>query len=181
MWTGCSIPFSCAWPRSVNRTPSRRRARWTISRLASTSPARAREQSRPATFRAAAAEPSLDGYGLAGIEPDAHRERKGRIGDRLLDEPLLQGHGTADRRARRAEDDQGFVTPELDHPSAVILDQCPNDAGEACREKRSPLVPPFLREGRVAADIGDQEGMDVSVSIRVRVGLTSICRLAHQG
>ena len=51
-WTGLSSPFSSAWPRSVNRTPSTRRARWTISRLASTSPARASEQSRAATFSA---------------------------------------------------------------------------------------------------------------------------------
>ena len=76
----------------------------------------ARERAEPSgDVQGAAPVAALDRHSLAGVEPDPHSERKGWIGDRLLDEPLLQGHRSADRRARRTEDDQRLVTAELEH------------------------------------------------------------------
>jgi hypothetical protein len=155
----------------VNRTPSTRRARCTISPLASTSPARASEQSRAATFSAPPPVAALDRYRLARVEPDPDRERKGWIGDRLHDEALLQSHGPSDRGARRAEDDQSLVTAQLEHLPPVILHHRAGHLREAPRQARGVLAPPFLCEGRVAADVGDQERVDVRVSAGVRLRL----------
>ncbi len=131
----------------------------------------ARERAEPCgDVQGAAAVAALDGYGLAGVEPDPDGERKGWIGDRLLDEALLQGNGPTDRRARRAEHDQGLVTAQLEHMPPVILDHGAGHLGEAPCETCGLLVPAFLREGRVAADVGDQERVNVGVSAGVRLG-----------
>ena len=108
---------------------------------------------------------AFDGHRLAGVEPNPDRERKARIGDRLFDEPLLKGDGAADGRARRTEDDQRFVTAKLEHVAPVSLDHGACHLGEAPCEASGVLVPPFLREGRVAADIGDQERVDIGVAV----------------
>jgi hypothetical protein len=42
---------------------------------------------------------SFDRDRLTGVQADPHGERKGWIGDRLFDEPLLQSHSSTDRRA----------------------------------------------------------------------------------
>ena len=123
---------------------------------------------------------ALDGYGLAGVESDPDREREGWIGDRLLDEPLLQGHGAADRRARRTEDDQGLVTAELEHVTAVSLDHASGSPRRSAPPGVRPPRPPFLRERRPAADVGDQERVDVSVAGGVRQELRSTARLTHR-
>ena len=133
----------------------------------------------PGDIQRCPAEAPLDGHGLTRVEPYPDGERMRWIGDRLLDEPLLQGNGPADRRARRAEHDQGLVATQLDHPTVVILDQCPDDSGEASREACTILVAPLLREHGVAADVGDQERVDICVPICVRLGLRSISRLNH--
>jgi hypothetical protein len=52
----------------------------------------------------------------------------------------------------------------------VILDHGPGHLGEAPRQAPGVLVPPFLCEGRVPADVGDQERVDVRVSAGVRLG-----------
>ena len=76
----------------------------------------ARERAEPCRdVQRAAPVAALDRHRLAGVQPDPDGERKGWIGDRLLDEPLLQSHGPTDRRARRTEDDQRLVTAELEH------------------------------------------------------------------
>ena len=179
-WTGWSSPFISFWPRSVNRTPSTRLARWTISRLASTSPARASEQSRRRDVQGPAAVAALDGHRLAGVQADPDGQRQRGICDRLVDEPVLQGHGAADRPARRTEDDQGLVTAELDHMPPVILDHRPCHLGEAFRQVCGLFIPVVLREPRPAANIGDQESVDVGVSAGVRLGLRSTARLVYR-
>ena len=61
----------------------------------------ARERAEPCRdVQRAAPVAALDRHRLAGVQPDPDGERKGWIGDRLLDEALLQSHGSTDRRAR---------------------------------------------------------------------------------
>ena len=122
---------------------------------------------------------ALDGHGLAGVQPDPRRERERGIGDRLLDEPLLQGHGATDRRARRIEDNQGLVPAELEYVPPAIFDHGAGDLGEAPGEAPGLLVAAFLRERRVAANVGDQERVDAGVSAGIALGLRSTARLAR--
>jgi hypothetical protein len=62
----------------------------------------------------------------------------------------------------------------------VRLDHRAGHLGEAASEACGVLVAPFLREGRVATDVGDQERVDVCVSAGVGRGSKSIRRLAHR-
>ena len=141
-WTGLSSPFSCGL--ATLGEPDAVDPKGEVDDL----PAREhlagpRERAEPCgDVQRAAPVAALDGYRLAGVQPDPDGERKGWIGDRLLDEPLLQGHGPTDRRARRTEDDQGLVTAELEHVPAVILDHRAGHLGEAPREACRPPRPP---------------------------------------
>ena len=105
--------------------------------------------------------PLFQGDRLSGIEPDTHGEREGRIGDRLLQEPILGVRGREDRLARRVEGGEGLVSPELDHRAAVLLDHFPGNVGEARGQFGRGLIASLLREQRVAANVGDQERPDV--------------------
>jgi hypothetical protein len=62
----------------------------------------------------------------------------------------------------------------------MILHHRASYLGEAAREATGLFVPAFLREGRVPADVGDQERVDVSVSAGVRLGSGTSRRLAHR-
>jgi hypothetical protein len=106
---------------------------------------------------------ALDRDCLSGIEPDAHREReRGRL-ERLLDEPLLELDGRADRLPGRGEHAQGLVPSKLEQGAVATLDPFTCDVGELGRELGSGLVASLLGEQGVAADVGDQERPDVDV------------------
>jgi hypothetical protein len=116
----------------------------------------------------AAAVTALHGHRFTRIEPDTHGERERGIGDRFLDEPLLESNGRADRRAGRAEHAQRLVTPELEHLTLVLSDDLSSDLGEARREATRLLVPARLRERRPSTNVCDQERMDVGTRRDVR-------------
>ena len=143
--------------------------------------ARARERAEPCgDVQGTAPVAALDGHRLAGVQADPDGQRQRWIGDGFFYEPLLQGHGAADRPARRTENDQGLVTAELDHTPPVVLDHRPRHLGEASRQVCGLFVPVVLREPRPAANIGDQERVDVGVSAGVRLGLRSTARLVYR-
>ena len=124
--------------------------------------------SRPAAqtsgqVEGASSVPRLQGDRLSGIEPDPDGEREGRIGDRLLQEPILGVRGCEDRLARRVEGGEGLVSAKLDHRAAVLVDHFPGNVGEARRQLGRGLVASLLREQGVAANVGDQERPDVDV------------------
>ena len=124
--------------------------------------------------------PTLDGHRLSGVEADAHGERQGWIRGGLIHETLLQSHGGSDRGARRAEDGQDLVSPQFDHPPAVVLDDLAYHFGETSSELRGDLVPMLLREGCPAAHVADQERMDVGVFVGARSRLRFTARPAHR-
>jgi hypothetical protein len=111
----------------------------------------------------AAAIPALDLDRLAGVEADPDRKGQLGIGEGLLDEPLLELDGRADRLARRAEDAERLVSAELQERAAAGHDPFAGDPGELRRQLAGRLVAPLLREERVAAHVRDQEGPDVDV------------------
>jgi hypothetical protein len=96
----------------------------------------------------------------------------GRDGSATVSSTNRCCRATAPRIAARGdpEDDQSLVTAELEHAPSVILDHRAGHLSEAPGEARGILVPPFLCEGRVPADVGDQERVDVRVSAGVRLG-----------
>ena len=113
-----------------------------------------REVQRPSS------EPALDGNGLARVEADPDGQEQVGVRDRLGDEALLQIERGADRLARRGEDRERFVAPELDHGSVTALDALARDARELGGQLRGGLVTSFLGEQGVPADVGDQERAD---------------------
>ncbi|MGZ8583503.1 MAG: hypothetical protein ACXWXG_09285, partial [Actinomycetota bacterium] len=100
---------------------------------------------------------------LARVEPDAHGQRQLWFVDRLLDELLLQVDREPNGLARRREHREGHVTTELDHLAAASGDDLAGDAGELGRELGGHFVAALLREQGPAADVGDQEGADLSL------------------
>ncbi len=116
----------------------------------------------------AAAVATLDGHGLARVEPDPDRQWKRRIRDGLVHEPPLELDRRADRLPGRIEDRQCLVAAELDDRPAAALDRFTRDRRELSRERRGGLVAVLLREDRVPANIGDQERPDVGIVRPVR-------------
>jgi hypothetical protein len=106
---------------------------------------------------------ALDRDGFPRVEPDPHGQRQLGVVDRLLDEAFLQvdrgSHGLAGRREHR----ERLVATELDHLAAALRDDLAGDAGELGRELGSNLVAALLREQGPTADVGDQEGADLSL------------------
>jgi hypothetical protein len=61
---------------------------------------------------------------------------------------------------RGGEDDQRFVATQLDQIAVVLGDDTTDDVRERRGELSRCFVAVLLREARVAADVGDQEGAD---------------------
>jgi hypothetical protein len=104
-------------------------------------------------------------------------------GSRHRRAPPLQRRGRSRRRAagsdrqirrraqrlpRRVENRQHLVPPELDERPARLLDRLARQLREACGQARRGLVAALLREPRVAAHVGDQEGLDPGFDNRHR-------------
>jgi hypothetical protein len=125
-----------------------------------------------------AAVTTLDLDSLAGIQADADGERKFRLLHGLVHEPLLELDGGSDRLARRGEDAQGLVAPELEQRAPAGLDRFPCDVGELRGKFGRRLVAALLREQRVAADVRDQERPDLNIA---PVGVNRRFGLGHHG
>src|SRR6266511_4114799 len=160
--TGRSRPFRTTSPRSSYRPPSTRRARWTTSRLARISPGPAWPQRRAAPVAAS------HRHRLAGVQPDPHGEREGRVRDGLLDEALLELDRGPDGLPGGVEDGEGLVSPQLDHRSTPGLDALLGYVREASGELGGRLIAALLREERVPADVRDEEGSDRRPGLHAR-------------
>ena len=104
---------------------------------------------------------ALHGHGLPGVQSDAHHEREGGVGQRLLDEPPLEIHGRADGLPGRSEDGEGLVPSQLDHRATPALHALPGELGELRGQLGGGLVPSLLSEQRVATHVRDQERPDL--------------------
>jgi hypothetical protein len=101
----------------------------------------------------------FEGDGLAGVEPDADRQRKLGVVDRLLHEPFLEIDGRGDALSGRREHRERLVSSELNYPAAARLDGLARDPCKLGGELRGSLITTLLREQGVAADVGDQKAL----------------------
>lgn len=101
---------------------------------------------------------ALDRDGLAGVQPDSDREGQLRVVQRLLHEPSLEVDRGADRVPGRGEHAQRLVPAELEQCATADLDSVAREVGKPGRELGRSLVASLLREPRVSANVGDQEG-----------------------
>jgi hypothetical protein len=62
----------------------------------------------------------------------------------------------------------------------VLFDHCTSHHCEACRQTTGILVPAFLGERRVPADVRDQERMDVSTARNVRSNIRAATGFAQR-
>jgi hypothetical protein len=115
----------------------------------------------PRDIEGRAAEAAVDPDRLARIDPDAHVEGQIGIESTFLFEADLELDGRSKGLARRSEDCKRLVSAQLDDCTAARADGVPGDRGEPLRQPRRCFVPPLLREARVAADVGDQEGTNL--------------------
>ncbi len=102
----------------------------------------------------------LDRHGLTRVEPDPDPERRRWMARDLVGEDPLELDGRPERAARRTQDRQRFVAPELDDRAAGRLDAFADDLGERAGESSRGLVAGGARVRRVPADVGDEEGED---------------------
>ena len=103
---------------------------------------------------------ALDWNGLARVEPDPDREWKRRAFVSLFTKTHLERDRGPQGLAGRGEDAQRLVASQLDQLSAVRGDRLAGELGERGGQPSRLLVPSLLREARVAANVGDQEGVD---------------------
>ena len=126
--------------------------------------ARARLPAQPSReIERTASVPALEGNSLAGVQPDAGRHRKLGVVDGLIHEPFLEIDRCCDGLPGGGEHRERLVPPEFDHAAAARLDRLARDPGELGGELRGRLVTALLREEGIAADVGDQEGLDPSL------------------
>ena len=102
-------------------------------------------------------------HGLTGVEPDSDPEWEGRLPVDSLAEALLQLHGRPERRTGRAKDAQRFIATQLEHVPASRGDGVIDDRRKPPHDGRSCLIALFVAEARVAADVGDQEGVKLAL------------------
>jgi len=108
---------------------------------------------------------ALHGNGLSGVESDPHHEGQRRVGDGLLDEPVLQLHRRPDGLPGGTENRERLVTAKLDDPAAAPLHAFPRHLGELLGQLGRGLVSALLGEQGVAADVRDEEGPDLGARI----------------
>jgi hypothetical protein len=123
---------------------------------------------------------TIDGNSLPSVESDTDREWQGGVGNRLVHEPLLQRYGGAYGRAGRAEHAQRLVTAEFEHFALVLCDHCTSHHCESCSQTTGILVPAFLGERRIPADVRDQERMDVCAARNVQADIRIATRFARR-
>ena len=70
---------------------------------------------------------------LAGVDPDSDEQRELRVGVRMVSELPLELHGGSDCLARRVEDGQSLVAPDLDQRAAANLHPVLDEAAEPGR------------------------------------------------
>jgi hypothetical protein len=128
----------------------------------------------------AAAVAAVDRDCLAGVQADADGEGQRRLGDGLIDEPLLELNRRSDRLAGGIEDGQDLVAAQLDDGAAAGLDALARHGRELAGQPRGGLVALLLREDGVAADVGDEERPDVRV-IGVGAARRARVHLGHGG
>jgi hypothetical protein len=114
-----------------------------------------------------------DGDGLACVQADAHAEGNGRVRLRCLHESALQIDRRSDRRPRRREHREGLVPPEFEKRPPVLGYAVLGDPGELGGQPGGGLVAELLCELRVPANVGDQEGPDLRLSL-VRLAIFAI-------
>ena len=107
-------------------------------------------QSSREVQRAASGTPRFHGHRLAGVQPDAHTQRQGGVGHRLLDEQAPGGRARlvspdgAEANTASASSPRSSMTDP-----ASALDALPGDGGELRGKLRGRLVAPFRCVKRV--------------------------------
>jgi hypothetical protein len=133
--------------------------------------------------------PAFDGDGLACVDADAKAQWQPWIGTDLVCTALLQRDGGTDGPARRAEGAHRLVAAQLEDGSAVRFDLLAHHLREPRCQPARRLVPLGLCEGRVPADVRDQEGANGGLLgalvthgwASVRLGLLSCCHVRRTG
>ena len=164
-------------PRSTNRMPSTAPARWTSSDVTRISPAEPRAQKRAARFKACSRPLVAERNRLPGVQTDPDTRASAAP---PVPRPRPPGyrapHGAPPSPSRRPP------APRLPRTSTTVpvcaVDALAGDREEAFRHIRRGLIAVRVAQGRVPAEVGDQERPDhgpISITQAHEVATRSPC------
>ena len=94
---------------------------------------------------------------FARVDAHPHLERYVRVRPCFVAEPRLEVHSRADRLPSRREDDERFVSSQLDELTVMGLDAVRDELGELGGELGCRFVAVLLRVPGIPPDVGDQK------------------------